>query len=74
MDAPKPKLPWLLDALVAAGIALVIALLVHGYDCATGSTDVCLMSKGFFVVYWAIAFVVCWPFAAWIGGAVRAKD
>jgi hypothetical protein len=59
--------PVLLRTLFAFVLSLIAAGLITGYECQVGTTDQCLMSKGFFPYYWGVLFIVSWLLAASLG-------
>jgi hypothetical protein len=62
---------WWKHAGIAFLLAFVVAGLLHGYDCRGATTDQCLVSKGLFPYYFAIAFLVLWPIVAAIANEIR---
>lgn len=48
---------WLRNLGFAALAAFVLALAAHAYDCAVGTHEACLISRGMLWVYWTAGFV-----------------
>lgn len=62
-------------AIVAAVLSLVFAVAAHVYDCQSGTHEQCLVSAGFFWVYWVGSFLLAWPIIASFGMLIRSlKD
>lgn len=46
------------NQLIAAAVSLVVALLLHAYDCAVGTHEACLISRGLLWVYWLGVYLI----------------
>ena len=59
------------SALIAVVISFLCAIGMHVYDCQTGTHEQCLMSKGFFWLYWLVSFLVAWLVVASFSAFIR---
>jgi hypothetical protein len=49
---------WLRHQLIAAAASLVIALVLHAYDCYAGTHEACMISRGLLWMYWFGIYVI----------------
>jgi nitrate reductase NapE component len=61
---------WLTYLLIAMGVSFLCAVGLVSYDCST-PTETCMISKGFFPVYWFVLFIPVWPLVSVFGQPTR---